>query len=422
MSGLNESRLKSHSLSMSFVKIIIIVLFINALFSGVDFSQLGLPKGFSSILDFLLKFVLVFLLTIFYKIKNKHVIFLVGMVFIFSFGTLIGGYYQFSVYDKSLSLILNLLLWMVIFLYTPIIERKYCITDTIIKFTVLVAFLSILLYALAFLGYNTKFLDSAWLYDQNFRFSSTFNEPSLSGYFYGLMFLISLYSNYNYKNWFVFLFGVAVVLSGAKFTLIIIPALLILHVLFKFKGFGNGLYILIIVAMFSVYLSLALFYPYVFEFISSHTNESETVTYVTRFGFPVSSIYHSLDYPFGSGLYGFKVTLKPYIEQYCSSISKINVSCSELLSYINQYDIVAQESYAPKDVFSFVILSYGIPGLVFFIVSSMFFANLFKNNRNLYIIYLYILSSMLFVLPFRFILFFSIFIFLCFICRSKRIV
>nr|EFD7668082.1 oligosaccharide repeat unit polymerase [Escherichia coli] len=91
--------------------------------------------------------------------------------------------------------------------------------------------------------------------------------------------------------------------------------------------------------------------------------------------------------------------------------------CNEMRSYISSDDPSAYESFAPKDVLSFIILSFGLPGLLVFVLSISLLSARLKENKNYFIILMYIVASMLFTLPFRFILFYSFFMFQCYIYR-----
>ncbi|WP_413528583.1 oligosaccharide repeat unit polymerase [Rahnella inusitata] len=402
------------------IKIIIISLMINALFSGVDFSQLGMPKGISSMADAILKLFLAMILLTIYKNKNRYYIILIATAFALLTGFLTGVYYHNDEYSKSLSFVLNLYLWLIIYFYAFKIESNIKLWHSLLTIIIATTIISLLLYFLALFGVNTKILSGAWLYDHNMRFSSTFSEPSLSGYFFGLMFLLIFFSRHKHRIKLSCLFFFVTVLSGAKFTLVILPLILMLNVIFKFRGVFRKVYLLLPLIIFAAYASLAAIYPQLFSILSNSKEPSATMTYVTRFGFPITSISQLQDYPLGTGFYGYKTTLEPFIDDYCRSLNGINVICSEMSSYVDPKNASAYEDFAPKDVLSFIVLTFGFPGLLFFIIISFGIALTFRERKGLFLIYMYILSSMLFVLPFRFILFFSLFLFQVYIYHEKR--
>lgn len=77
------SKIKYYNLATTFIiKALIALLLVNSLFSGVDFSQIGLIKGLSSIADFGIKIALVLMLFILFKIPNRNIIY-IGIFFIF---------------------------------------------------------------------------------------------------------------------------------------------------------------------------------------------------------------------------------------------------------------------------------------------------------------------------------------------------
>ncbi|CAM7679337.1 O-antigen polymerase [Lelliottia nimipressuralis] len=399
------------------VKSLIGLLLINSLFSGVDFSQIGLMKGLSSIADFGLKIALVFVLFIIFKIQNLSLIKIILFASILILGATMGAFYHGSEYDKTLALLLNMLLWSIIFTYAKELEQNFNIYRFSVKIASISLGLSLMLYFLAKQGYPVKVLGGSWLYDDNFRFSGTFAEPSLNGYFYGLMFLMVVLSHQKYRFLLALMFAFATYISGAKFSFLIIPILMGLIYFFKIKGFFNYTYQLIPLSFVILFISLAFTYYDLFSFIASHSSNSATVTYVTRLGFPVVSVWHLSDYPFGSGVYGFKSTLPPFITEYCKALSGLDVNCSEMKSYLSSQNPDAYESFAPKDVLSFIILTFGLPGLILFTSCFCFLSSKLKRNKNNFVILMYILASILFTLPFRFILFYSFFMFQCYIYR-----
>ncbi|MBB1201479.1 oligosaccharide repeat unit polymerase [Enterobacteriaceae bacterium 89] len=401
------------------VKFLIGLLLVNSLFSGVDFSQIGLIKGLSSIADFGLKIVLVFVLLVLFKIRSVNVFYITAFSFLLLIGAALGGWFHGEDYDKSLSLLLNMFLWFVIFSYAKPLELNFNIFRFSLKISTICLILALVLYLLAEQGFNVKVLGGAWLYDENFRFAGTFAEPSLNGYFYGLMFLLVLFSRQQYRLILALMFAVTTYISGAKFSFLIIPVLLSLIYLFKIKNFFNYTYQLIPLGLVAIFVSLAFDYHGLFAFIDGHSTNSATMTYVTRLGFPVVSIWHLSEYPFGSGIYGFKTTLQPFITDYCNALSNLDVNCNEMLSYVSMQDPNASENFAPKDVLSFIILSYGVPGLFLFTSGVCLLSAKLKENKSYFIILMYIVASMLFTLPFRFILFYSIFLFQCYIFRMS---
>jgi hypothetical protein len=374
-------------------------------------------KGLSSIADFGLKIVLVFVLFIIFKIRNLSIIkaMLFGALLIVGAG--MGAFYHGSEYDKTLALLLNMLLWFVIISYAKDLERSFKIYRFSVKIATISLVSALILYFMAKQGFPVKILGGSWLYDDNFRFSGTFAEPSLNGYFYGLMFLMVALSQQKYRFLLALIFAFTTYISGAKFSFLIIPALLGLVYFFKIKGFFNFTYQLIPLSFVILFVSLAFIYYDLFAFIASHSSNSATVTYVTRLGFPIVSIWHLSDYPFGSGVYGFKSTLAPYITEYCNVLSGLDVNCSEMKSYLSSPNPDAYESFAPKDVLSFIILTFGLPGLLLFTFCIYFLSSNLKHNKNNFVILMYVVASMLFTLPFRFILFYSFFMFQCYIYR-----
>lgn len=401
------------------VKSLIGLLLINSLFSGVDFSQIGLMKGLSSIADFGLKIVLVFVLFILFKIQNLNVIKVVLLASLLILGAAMGAFYHGSEYDKTLALLLNMLLWFIIFCYAKDLERSFNIYRFSVKIATISLIIALILYFMAKQGLPVKILGGSWLYDDNFRFSGTFAEPSLNGYFYGLMFLMVALSNQKYRLLLALMFAFTTYISGAKFSFLIIPVLLGLVYFFKIKGFFNYTYQLIPLSFVILFVSLAFIYYDLFALIASHSSNSATVTYVTRLGFPITSVWHLSDYPFGTGVYGFKSTLPPFITEYCKALSGLDVNCSEMKSYLSASNPDAYESFAPKDVLSFIILTFGLPGLLLFTFCICFFSSRLKQNKNNFVILMYIVASVLFTLPFRFILFYSFFMFQCYIYRMS---
>ncbi|EFN9517620.1 O88 family O-antigen polymerase, partial [Escherichia coli] len=313
--------------------------------------------------------------------------------------------------------LLNMILWFVIFSYAKELEHNFDIYRFSVKISSLFLGITLILYIMAKFGFHVKVLGGAWLYDENFRFAGTFSEPSLNGYYYGLMFLMVMLSNQKYRLILAFVFAITTYISGAKFSFLIIPVLLGLVYFFKVKGFYNYTYQLIPLSFIVLFVSLAFIYYDLFALIAAHLSNSETMTYVTRLGFPIVSIWHLSDYPLGSGVYGFKSTLSPFIQNYCQALSGLDVNCNEMRSYISSDDPSAYESFAPKDVLSFIILSFGLPGLLVFVLSISLLSARLKENKNYFIILMYIVASMLFTLPFRFILFYSFFMFQCYIYR-----
>jgi hypothetical protein len=374
-------------------------------------------KGLSSIADFGLKIALVFVLFIIFKIQNLSLIKIILFASILILGATMGAFYHGSEYDKTLALLLNMLLWSIIFTYAKELEQNFNIYRFSVKIASISLGLALMLYFLAKQGYPVKVLGGAWLYDDNFRFSGTFAEPSLNGYFYGLMFLMVVLSHQKYRFLLALMFAFATYISGAKFSFLIIPILMGLIYFFKIKGFFNYTYQLIPLSFIILFISLAFTYYDLFSFIASHSSNSATVTYVTRLGFPVVSVWHLTDYPFGSGVYGFKSTLPPFITEYCKALSGLDVNCSEMKSYLSSQNFDAYESFAPKDVLSFIILTFGFPGLILFTSCFCFLSSKLKRNKNNFVILMYILASILFTLPFRFILFYSFFMFQCYIYR-----
>ncbi|WP_328284154.1 oligosaccharide repeat unit polymerase [Lelliottia amnigena] len=414
------SKIKYYNLATTFIiKALIALLLVNSLFSGVDFSQIGLIKGLSSIADFGIKIALVLMLFILFKIPNRNIIYIGIFLFFLVIGGAIGTIYHGEDFDKTLALLLNVCLWFIIFGYAKPLELNFNIYKFSVKISTIFLILSMVLYFLARQGLNVKVLGGAWLYDENFRFAGTFAEPSLNGYFYGLMFLLVLFSRQQYRFPLIILFAVTTYISGAKFSFLIIPLLLGLVYLFRIKGFFNYTYQLIPLSIILIFLSLAFSYHGLFTFIADHSTNPATMTYVTRLGFPIVSVWHLIEYPLGSGIYGFKSTLQPYIADYCNALSNVDVNCNEMLSYLSLRDPNASESFAPKDVLSFIILSYGVIGLFVFICSVLIISAKLKSNKHYFIILMYIVASMLFTLPFRFILFYSFFLFQCYIYRMS---
>lgn len=401
------------------IKLLIGLLLVNSLFSGVDFSQIGLIKGLSSIADFGLKIILVLVLFVIFKIRSINVFYITVFFFILLLGVGVGAWYHGHEYDKSLSLFLNMFLWFIICCYAKPLERNFNIFRFSLKISTVCLVIALTLYIFASQGVNTKILGGAWLYDENFRFAGTFAEPSLNGYFYGLMFLLVLFSNQKHRLILALMFAVTTYISGAKFSFLIIPLLLCLVYLFRVKGVFNYTYQLIPIGLFVLFISLAFTYYNLFALISSYSSNAATMTYVTRLGFPVVSIWHLSEYPLGSGIFGFKTTLQPFLSDYCNALSSLDVNCNEMLSYISMSDPNSYESFAPKDVLSFIILSYGVPGLFLFICSILLLSAKLKVNKQHFVILMYIVASMLFTLPFRFILFYSFFLFQCYIYRMS---
>ncbi|MFH5071375.1 oligosaccharide repeat unit polymerase [Enterobacter cloacae complex sp. 2024EL-00215] len=419
MSEISSSTLvNNYNLTTTFiVKSLIGLLLVNSLFSGVDFSQIGLMKGLSSIVDFSIKIILVFVLLIIFKIRSFDLFKITLFSFILIIGAALGAFYHGDDYDKTLALLLNMLLWFIIFCYAKDLERYFNIYRFSVKMSSAFLGMALILYFMAKQGYHVKVLGGAWLYDENFRFAGTFAEPSLNGYFYGLMFLMVILSNQKYRLLLALVFAFATYISGAKFSFLIIPVLLGLTYFFKFKGFLNYTYQLIPLSFIILFVSLAFTYYDFFALIASHSSNPATMTYVTRLGFPIVSIWHLSDYPLGSGVYGFKSTLQPFIIDYCNALSSLDVNCNEMKSYLSSQDPSAFESFAPKDVLSFIILTFGLPGLFLFVMSICLLSARLKVNKSYFIILMYIVASMLFTLPFRFILFYSFFMFQCYIYR-----
>lgn len=419
MSEISSSTLvNNYNLSTTFiVKSLVGLLLINSLFSGVDFSQIGLMKGLSTIADFGLKIILVIVLLILFRIRSLNLAKILFFAVILLIGAALGAFYHGAEYDKTFALLLNMLLWFVIFSYAKELERNFDIYRFSVKISSLFLGIALILYIMAKFGFHVKILGGAWLYDENFRFAGTFAEPSLNGYFYGLMFLMVMLSNQKYRLILACMFAITTYISGAKFSFLIIPVLLGLVYFFKMKGFYNYTYQLIPLSFIALFVSLAFIYYDLFALIAAHLSNSETMTYVTRLGFPIVSIWHLSDYPLGSGVYGFKSTLSPFINDYCQALSGLDVNCNEMRSYLSSLDPSAYESFAPKDVLSFIILSFGLPGLLIFVLSICLLSARLKANKNHFIILMYIVASMLFTLPFRFILFYSFFMFQCYIYR-----
>ncbi|EJJ6391570.1 O88 family O-antigen polymerase [Escherichia albertii] len=414
----SSTLVNNYNLSTTFiVKSLVGLLLINSLFSGVDFYQIGLMKGLSSIADFCLKIILVFVLLVLFKMRSFNLVKIFFFAFMLFIGAVIGAFYHGAEYDKTFALLLNMLLWFVIFGYAKELEHNFDIYRFSVKISSLFLGITLILYIMAKFGFHVKVLDGAWLYDENFRFAGTFSEPSLNGYFYGLMFLMVILSNQKYRLILAFMFAITTYISGAKFSFLIIPVLLGLVYFFKVKGFYNYTYQFIPLSFIVLFVSLAFIYYDLFALIAAHLSNPATMTYVTRLGFPIVSIWHLSDYPLGSGVYGFKSTLSPFIQNYCQALSGLDVNCSEMRSYISSDDPSAYENFAPKDVLSFIILSFGLPGLLMFALSISLLSARLKENKNYFIILMYIVASMLFTLPFRFILFYSFFMFQCYIYR-----
>ncbi|AIR62965.1 membrane protein [Cedecea neteri] len=403
------------------VKLLIGLLLVNSLFSGVDFSQIGLMKGLSSIADFGLKILLVLVLLIIFKIHSIKIFYVSLFSIVLILGAAMGAWYHDGDYDKTLAFVLNLCLWFVIFFYAQKLEANFNIYKFSLKISTVCLGIALVLYFMAMHGFHVKVLGGAWLYDENFRFAGTFAEPSLNGYFYGLMFLMVIFSTQRYRLPLALIFALATYISGAKFSFLIIPVLLALIYLFKVKGLFNYTYQLIPLSLIILFSSLAFIYHDFFAFVAEHSSNAATMTYVTRLGFPVVSFWHMSDYPFGSGFYGFKSTLGPFIADYCHALSDLNVNCNEMQSYLSSYDATAFDSFAPKDVLSFVILTFGLPGLFIFVTYVLLLASKIKSNKILFVILMYIIASMLFTLPFRFILFYSLFLFQCYAYRVSDI-
>ena len=119
MSEISSSTLvNNYNLSTTFiVKSLVGLLLINSLFSGVDFSQIGLMKGLSSIADFGLKIILVIVLLLLFRIRSLNLAKILFSAFILLLGAVLGAFYHGAEYDKTFALLLNMLLWFVIFSY-----------------------------------------------------------------------------------------------------------------------------------------------------------------------------------------------------------------------------------------------------------------------------------------------------------------
>ncbi|HGW0975011.1 TPA: O88 family O-antigen polymerase, partial [Escherichia coli] len=115
MNEISSSTLvNNYNLSTTFiVKSLVGLLLINSLFSGVDFYQIGLMKGLSSIADFGLKIILVFVLLVLFKIRSFNLVKIFFFAFMLLIGAALGAFYHGAEYDKTFALLLNMILWFV---------------------------------------------------------------------------------------------------------------------------------------------------------------------------------------------------------------------------------------------------------------------------------------------------------------------
>ncbi|GJB39140.1 hypothetical protein KAM368_37070 [Aeromonas caviae] len=143
----------------------------------------------------------------------------------------------------------------------------------------------------------------------------------------------------------------------------ILPLVVIFFIvnIFSRKEIGVKFFVISIFAILLFVFSLNLNSEMVFSLISERIDFFETKTFATRFFFPLNVLEHLVNYPIGSGLFGYKETLKPMLAVFVSS--NYGLDTSELHEYLLESNSV---SFAPKDVFSFFLLSFGIPGLVFY--------------------------------------------------------
>jgi hypothetical protein len=83
----SSTLVNNYNLSTTFiVKSLVGLLLINSLFSGVDFSQIGLMKGLSSIADFGLKIILVIVLLVLFRIRSLNLAKILFFAFILFIG------------------------------------------------------------------------------------------------------------------------------------------------------------------------------------------------------------------------------------------------------------------------------------------------------------------------------------------------
>ncbi|HCN9247194.1 TPA: oligosaccharide repeat unit polymerase, partial [Escherichia coli] len=96
MSEISSSTLvNNYNLSTTFiVKSLVGLLLINSLFSGVDFSQIGLMKGLSSIADFGLKFILALVLLVLFRIRSFNLVKILFFAFMLLIGAALGAFYH----------------------------------------------------------------------------------------------------------------------------------------------------------------------------------------------------------------------------------------------------------------------------------------------------------------------------------------
>ncbi|WP_223955249.1 O-antigen ligase family protein [Aeromonas caviae] len=333
------------------------------IFNGVDFNErFSLPQGTIGLL-MVLNLVLFLASYLFeskvtYSFIYKSIMLFCTLISL----TFVGAYFSGDISISTLSFVFT---YGLLFICISIVCRfDYKDTYKYHNFIEVLVSFNILALCVFIVGVyfdiNVRLFPEPWLYDLMLRFSGTFNEPSYMGYF-SVVLLIYFWSIRSFKYSFVCL--VFLLLSRSKLIIAILPLVVIFFIvnIFSRKEIGVKFFVISIFAILLFVFSLNLNSEMVFSLISERIDFFETKTFATRFFFPLNVLEHLVNYPIGSGLFGYKETLKPMLAVFVSS--NYGLDTSELHEYLLESNSV---SFAPKDVFSFFLLSFGIPGLVFY--------------------------------------------------------
>ncbi|MFB2637779.1 hypothetical protein ACE02P_07095 [Shewanella bicestrii] len=371
--------------------LMVFFLFSLSLLNGVHLNEaFNLPGGSVGLFTLLCLALLPF-----YKVNYKFFPAASLVLIFFLIYFYVGIKHSLSVEASTISFILIFLFWVFTYLSlffntSDFSQRPLFNSELLLKVGLVInVFFSFIYLFSLYSGVDYRIFPEPSLFDRELRFSGTFGEPSYLGFF-SLFCAFFFLMCRNYRWFFLSLLILSLTRSKFSIFLFFLGCFIFIFSVFFSKRFFYFLSSFIVFAPFFV---LAFFYYFQHEFwtlIYEYVSFQQSKTFVTRLGFLLVSFMHLLDYPLGTGFEGYKLTLKPYLYDFVSIVSYLDVS--EMKAYL--YDDSVFNDFSPKDVLSFFILSFGFLGLLLFnflFISLLYFSR--GDNHLSVLVLVFFLSS-----------------------------